>query len=262
MGARYWMLAAVSLVIACDNTPRTAQLHTGQGMKYSFPCNEAPQFDPADPLLASVLAEYSTRLVENDASFDADMSSQDRLDYIVDFVCREGQPPDRTAVFPETGADTPSFTLYPIAGSAAVDTLRGGSSDSPTLLLFWGSWCIPCRREFPTLVQEIPRWQAAGVNVALVIHNEPEDHAAFWVGQGTDLAKVPLYSDPGHEVASDFMVRGIPWIYALDAEGRVLLQCRGCSVDRLDRDLLLRVLTGEIPPPKDFVEAAHVAVRR
>jgi cytochrome c biogenesis protein CcmG/thiol:disulfide interchange protein DsbE len=112
------------------------------------------------------------------------------------------------------GQEAPGFTTFDLDGHR----VRLGDVDSPVLLNFWASWCIPCRTEFPMLASVHGR----GVEVLGVIFRDtPSDARAFMRSEG---ARWPGLLDPQQRIASAYDVHprpGIPVTFAIDAGGVV-----------------------------------------
>jgi len=112
----------------------------------------------------------------------------------------------------------PSAAITPMALSATDLELAGGESapdfDRPTLLHFWATWCAPCRRELPTLLELAG--DVEGVRV-LAVSDEP------WSTLEAYFAPEPvprwIARDPAGELARALGVRTLPDSYLVDAAG-------------------------------------------
>lgn len=87
----------------------------------------------------------------------------------------------------------------------------------PVLLNFWASWCEPCTREMPALVEFAEETPGMDV-VGLAVNDLPADSRRFaeQVGIPFDLG-----IDRDGAVAREFGATGLPVTVIVDQEGRV-----------------------------------------
>lgn len=114
---------------------------------------------------------------------------------------------------PKLGELAPGFQLLDPEGRVIrLDDFRG----RPVLVNFWATWCVPCRKETPDLIQLQSEWgdqvQIVGVN-----YSEPADTArAFATNFGINYV-LPL--DNTGEVTGSYKLTGLPETFFLDGEG-------------------------------------------
>ncbi|GEM84912.1 hypothetical protein MHY01S_30780 [Meiothermus hypogaeus NBRC 106114] len=110
----------------------------------------------------------------------------------------------------------PSFTLTQLDGQTANLTDFKGK---PIVLNAWASWCGPCRREMPLLVE------AARANpelhfVFLNISDGPEAVRAFERELGLKIPNVLL--DPDAKLSDPLRIQGLPVTLLYDAQGKLV----------------------------------------
>ncbi|WP_238475571.1 TlpA family protein disulfide reductase [Rhodophyticola sp. CCM32] len=95
------------------------------------------------------------------------------------------------------------------------------------LLNFWATWCAPCRHEMPylnTLQQEL-----GGENFQVVTlatgRNPLPALRRFFEEEGIDA--LPLYRDPGQEIAREMGVFGLPVTVILNPGGQEIARLQG-----------------------------------
>jgi cytochrome c biogenesis protein CcmG, thiol:disulfide interchange protein DsbE len=129
-----------------------------------------------------------------------------------------------------TGASgrAPGFSLADVNDPATMVTLPEGE---PTVLYFFASWCIPCRKELP-IVQQI-HTERDDVRVIGVNHQDHRDDAREFMAKYG--ATFPAAHDPGASVALDYGLRGLPVTVFIDSSGRIASTVHG-EVDRDELD--------------------------
>ena len=115
----------------------------------------------------------------------------------------------------------PEFTALDLEGEAVTSvSLRG----KPTVLVFWASWCGPCRKEIPHL-NELRQSYGDRINILGINMGEPvptAHRAAASLGM-----RYPSLVDPRSELATRYAVHSIPLVLILDETGRIRLRGNG-----------------------------------
>ncbi|TVR79445.1 MAG: TlpA family protein disulfide reductase [Chitinophagaceae bacterium] len=125
------------------------------------------------------------------------------------------------------GSEAPEFVLPDIQGdSVALSDLKGNI----ILLDFWASWCQPCRRAHPKLVEVYDRFKDAKferANSFTIVSISIDEHRDRWL-RAIEEDKL---SWPHHlsdlkgnrsEVAALYNVRSIPASFLLDHNGVII----------------------------------------
>ncbi len=152
----------------------------------------------------------------------------------------------------------------------AGQTLEGQPFDitawrgKPVLVAFWASWCPHCQKELPNILAAYERHHAEGLEVVAI--STDRSRAAL----DKYLAKQPhpwptLYLDEegarglDHPLAKRYGVRGVPQLYLLDREGRVVhLKPRGALLE-LEVAKLLGKTPQATPAAPPRTASAHTA---
>ncbi|MDE2325076.1 MAG: TlpA family protein disulfide reductase, partial [Betaproteobacteria bacterium] len=99
-------------------------------------------------------------------------------------------------------------------GEVALRSLKG----KPLVLNLWATWCPPCRRELPTLVQAAR--QEHKVRIVLVNEGESAQRVADFLRR-EKLAPPEVLLDPGSRLLSDYQSPGLPTTLFIAADGKV-----------------------------------------
>ncbi len=125
------------------------------------------------------------------------------------------------------GQKAPDFKLEPVGGGKpmSLQQIHGKA----VVVVFWATWCPPCRREIPALKDFYQTYTPKGVQVVTVtidFRQTREDVVQF--EQKYELPYIVLW-DSGNKVSDVWGVEGIPTNLVLDADG--IVRYRGHEVD-------------------------------
>lgn len=141
------------------------------------------------------------------------------------------------------GARAPEINLPALdGGRVQLSKLRG----HPVVVSFWGSWCPPCREEFPELIRAYRAHSAAGLNV-LGVNGRDQEFSTKHVQQFVDEFSVPfpVALDQRGRTRVAFLILGLPTTVFIDTSGIVQRIHRGpISREELERGIALL-----LPPP-------------
>ena len=135
---------------------------------------------------------------------------------VVAFAPLARREPERVSVAgsPLYGQPAPEIDLRSVDGRRLrLSDLRG----RPVLVNFWATWCIPCREEFPLMVDAYERHRDDGLEILGVLHDDDpaaarafaDDHGATW----------PILDDAQDVAWRDYLGIGPPQSYFVDANG-------------------------------------------
>ncbi len=126
------------------------------------------------------------------------------------------------ANFLAPGKIAPDFTELKLDGkkSFTLSSLRG----QIVLIDFWASWCGPCRRENPNVVQTYEKYKKDGFTIVSVSldtdaqkwKNAIEQDQLSWPNHVSDLGGW------NSKVAKQYKVSSVPFTVLIDGEGRVV----------------------------------------
>ena len=121
----------------------------------------------------------------------------------------------RTVSGPHEGQHGPNFNAPLMSGGEAEFARFRGK---PTMVVFWASWCGPCRKEAPQIV-DVYRQYGSAINVVGI--NAGESTAVAQRAAAEMGIKWPVLMDSDGAIQRMYKVSGIPLVLILDAEGVV-----------------------------------------
>ena len=122
----------------------------------------------------------------------------------------------------------PAFTL-PVLGDASRKFSPADYRGKVWLLNVWGSWCISCQVEHPTLLK------LAKMNVVPIVGfdwKDKPDAAIKWLAQQGGDPYVLSVTDLDGRVAIDYGVYGAPETFVVDKNGTIRMKHIGPLDDR------------------------------
>jgi peroxiredoxin len=116
----------------------------------------------------------------------------------------------------QTGAPAPNFQLNVMGGKAmGLTDLKG----QIVLMNFWGSYCGPCRKEFPILDQISRQYRGKGVTLVGINVEHDSSAAVDWLKETP--VSFPILFDVDSKVSKLYGVDGMPSTVILDRKGTV-----------------------------------------
>ena len=136
------------------------------------------------------------------------------------------------SLLPKVGEVAPDFTTEDILGNpVSLSQFRG----DPVWLMFWGSWCPPCRAEFPDIQRAYEQLAPEGVHLLGVSVREQPLAAAAYAAQND--ATFLVLSDPDETDTGDaYPLFNVPTHIFIDADGVI----RSIVMADMDEETALR----------------------
>jgi cytochrome c biogenesis protein CcmG, thiol:disulfide interchange protein DsbE len=130
----------------------------------------------------------------------------------------------------------PDADLAPADWPATAAWIRREVDDGrPVLVNLFASWCIPCKREMPMLLEAAET--ETGFAFLGVATNDTQADARGLVEE-LDITIPTLFDTHGDDVAFAFAARGMPTTVVFDREGRLVGRAVGELTPRSLADLL------------------------
>jgi thiol-disulfide isomerase/thioredoxin len=152
---------------------------------------------------------------------------------IIGLVLDWGGDSGSTKVGAEVGLTAPDFTLEDLGGNAIkLSDLRGQA----VMLNFWASWCSPCKEEMPDLEAVFQQYKGKVRILTVNLTNTErsiDEVEKFLADNGY---KMPVALDKRGEVATTYLVRGIPTSFFIDSKGIIRLIVPGSMTKEMMED--------------------------
>ncbi len=91
-----------------------------------------------------------------------------------------------------------------------------------TLVNFWATWCVPCKKEIKNIRAALPEWhKAADFNYMTVSIDETRAEGlvrSYAKAQGWDF---PYYIDPNKDLTRSLNFQNVPFTIIVDKTGKV-----------------------------------------
>jgi peroxiredoxin len=147
-------------------------------------------------------------------------------------------PPTAVLRFLRENEPVPDFTLVTLDGrTVRLGDLRG----KPVLINFWASWCPPCLRETPALVEAYKELKESGaVFVGIGTQDDTANLKKF-----VDDNQVPytVVEDPLGKVSGQYRVLGMPTTFIVDQDGLLRKVFNG----EVQKEQVIEAMRGLLP---------------
>jgi len=118
------------------------------------------------------------------------------------------------------GKLAPDFSASTLDGrTVSLADFRG---QKKVVVSFWASWCGPCRLEMPGLIKFYKDHHNASSDFEILAISIDED-----IKEAADFATVqklnfPVLLDPRQKIANAYEVEGIPTMFIIDKDGKII----------------------------------------
>lgn len=116
----------------------------------------------------------------------------------------------------KVGAKAPDFQVVDLEG----ETFRLSDYKGEGVVLnFWGTWCAPCKREFPAMERQYKHFEQLGVNlIAINIEQTDLEVQAYVKNMGMTF---PVAIDKTRSILNAYSVKPLPTTILINQEGIV-----------------------------------------
>lgn len=168
-------------------------------------------------LLLLVLVAVTAYLVFSLDDAEA-KSVQGSVADVAEVTAADDQPDDiAETTLINAGDMAPDFTAEMLDGSTVtLSALQG----KPTLLIFWATWCPPCRLELSKLQEHIIDPYGDRINVLPLSRGEERSVVEEYISRMGYTYAVGLDSD--QSIYNKYATNYIPRCFVIDANGKVL----------------------------------------
>ncbi|HEU0063712.1 MAG TPA: TlpA disulfide reductase family protein, partial [Flavisolibacter sp.] len=114
-------------------------------------------------------------------------------------------------------------------------SLKSFRNKQYVLLVFWASWCVPCREEFPELKSIYKSYHHKGLEIiAASIDKDVKAWKSTIESEHINQWWQFLVDESKPRVSSMYFVNGVPLIVLIDKQGKIISRWIGYSQANLD----------------------------
>ncbi|MFD1738609.1 thiol-disulfide oxidoreductase ResA [Bacillus salitolerans] len=131
------------------------------------------------------------------------------------------------------GSQAPNFVLLDLEGNEyELEDYRGKG----VFLNFWGTYCKPCEKEMPYMVNQYKHFKEQGVEIlALNVNEAPLVIKRFAERHQLNF---PIPIDKGEQVLKAYGVGPIPTTFLIDKDGKVVKVITGSMTEKMVHDYM------------------------
>jgi peroxiredoxin len=131
------------------------------------------------------------------------------------------------------GSTAPTFALETVDGKEIeLNDLKGKG----VFLNFWGTWCEPCKKEFPYMASQYREFKDQGIEVIAV--NVGESNLAVNNFRKSYGVNFPVAIDKDRQLLEAYDVDPLPTTFLINPEGKVVKVVTGSMTERMIYDYM------------------------
>lgn len=131
---------------------------------------------------------------------------------------------------PSVQADSKDWSLKDIKGEKFI--LSENLGESPVLLVFWATWCAPCKKEMDEFRDLFDSYLERGVKVIAISEDNQKSQAKVKPYIESKGYKWQVLFDPDGQILKRYGGTSIPYTVLLDKEGTAQLKNQGAIKTR------------------------------
>lgn len=100
-------------------------------------------------------------------------------------------------------------------------------TDDGTIVIFWATWCLPCKKEFPAIQELKEKYDDKEINIVTISIDSPRSLAKVKMFVRSHEYDFTYLLDPSSEIKANLLVNEVPTTLVVNAEGKVTFKSIG-----------------------------------
>lgn len=96
-----------------------------------------------------------------------------------------------------------------------------------TIVIFWATWCLPCKKEFPAVQKLKEKYPEKNINIVTISKDSPRSLAKVKSFVRSHDYPFTFLLDPTGEVSTKLLVNQVPFTMLVNREGKVIYSLTG-----------------------------------
>ena len=118
--------------------------------------------------------------------------------------------------------ELPNTTIKDLSSNKKLAFSEAIEKDKVTLISFWATWCVPCKKEIKNVREKLPNWKSeTDFNFVTISIDESRAEGlvrSYAKSQGWDF---PYYIDPNSDLKRSLNFQTVPFTMVIDKNGKV-----------------------------------------
>jgi thiol-disulfide isomerase/thioredoxin len=141
------------------------------------------------------------------------------------FIYREAIFQDKAEFESKVGTPINNVLLRSMEGGAWLHGILEQAKTKRTIISLWATWCDPCIKELPEIVEALPRLRSQGVSVLLVNYDGGDPNKTIPQVKAWLLSRrlsLNTYFDFDEKLLENLKISALPFSLAVDENKKIL----------------------------------------
>ena len=121
--------------------------------------------------------------------------------------------------------DISNIKLKDVSGKKFL--MKDHLKNDATIVLFWATWCIPCKKEFPAVQALLKKYSDKNIRVIAISQDSPRSLSKVKSFVRTHKYDFIYLLDYNRETSTKLLVNSVPYTMLVDSTGKVQYTHRG-----------------------------------